>query len=181
MQKLLVSSIVIVAASFSTSAMALDISVKKTVVIEYDREDVEVGTLRCDPPQYRADEEGEILGYPTEWCEYICKWKNAAELPLTANLYLWEKQKSGHYDCRENSKESIATYVINSPNQVSKGFDYNNQKKTIRALSAAATGAGDIYGTVSFRGLGYTNYGIHIADGEAEEPEEPEEEEEGEE
>ncbi|WP_437665049.1 hypothetical protein [Sorangium sp. So ce1182] len=176
MNKSLVSSLVVAAAAtLSTSAMAFVFDVEKTVEIEYDREDpVDVGTLHCEYPQYFADE--TIFGHRTEWCQYVCKWINGAELATTTNFYLWEKMKSGFYDCEENSKEPFGTFMTVSPRRQSKGFDFNNHKQKVDAYAAGQTPDGIIYGTISFKGFNFVNYGLTITDDErAEEPEEPEE------
>lgn len=163
MKSTVISSLVILAASMlSTNAMALMIGVDKGVTIEYDGEDpVDVGTLHCEFPQYFEDDQD---GFRTEWCQYLCKWINAADLPKTTTLYLWERMTSGKYDCEDNAKKSFTTNISINPDRVSKGFSFNQDLQKMVTLSGGQSPQGVIYASVVFEGFNYTAYGLTITD-----------------
>jgi len=145
----------------AASAAAFDINKDHKVTISYDDVEVKTGILRCEPPEYVEEIDH---GHPASFCQYICRWTNANQVPLTTNTYLLERMTSGHYDCEDNSQRGFITSVISPGSRLNRGFDHHNTKRRILALTAGEDRDGKVTGTVVFENLNYVPYAINITD-----------------
>jgi hypothetical protein len=150
-KKALISSLALVAAvGVSGSAMALNVEAERNITIFYGGQPVEVGRLVCDQGQYVDEYDA---AYPYEACRFLCKWVNASYLPSSTNLYIDEIIVPGFADCEENSLYPVPTNIVLAPGFVSKGFDRNNNKREIAALTQSEFGD-NTAGTIAFYGGG---------------------------
>ncbi|WP_437941781.1 hypothetical protein [Sorangium sp. So ce341] len=185
MKKSILSSLVVVAAAtLSVSAMALDIDKGKNtwaVSVDIGGELADAGTMRCDFPW--PDYSEDAFGYPATFCAYDCDLRREGDWLDITNIFLWEKHTSGHKDCDKNAKEAFLTRLVNDPDRRSNIF-VRWDKKKIGVLAVGESTENDLYGTLTLREHGYSNYGVQFisegADGgDDHEDDEEDDEEEG--
>ncbi|WP_437947745.1 hypothetical protein WME98_44655 [Sorangium sp. So ce296] len=187
MQKLLVSSLVLVAATLSASAMALDIKNNDFEVrLDVGGRLIDGGTMACDSfwTEYRDD----VTGYPADFCAYECTLRFDWGWLERTNVNLLELATRGHKDCDKNRKEGFLTNVFNDPERDSK-LIVKKDKKKIRTMVLGESRDNNMYGTVVFKEHSYYPTGIeftavpagddHYDDEGGEDPPEGEEPEEG--
>ncbi|WP_438001624.1 hypothetical protein WMF26_19880 [Sorangium sp. So ce185] len=156
MKKSILSSLVVfAAATFSAGAMAH--TLEWDVKISGGYEISEANRLKCDPSVYIEDEEGEYLGFPVEFCARACKVVFEGDIPGSTNFFLLQKLNSGNYDCRDLDREPNVGYIANDRNKRSNLF-YRNAKKRVQVLAGAMDREGNLWGSISFKGLDNVNY-----------------------
>ncbi|WP_437580805.1 hypothetical protein [Sorangium sp. So ce887] len=160
MQKMLVSSLVLVAATLSASAMALDIKNNKfDVKLDVGGDLIDGGTLKCDSfwTEYRED----VTGYPADFCAYECTLRFDWGWLERTNVNLLELATRGHKDCDKNRKEGFLTNVFNDPEKDSK-LIVKKDKKKVKALVLGESRDSNMYGTVVFKEHSYYPTGIEF-------------------
>ncbi|WP_437971274.1 hypothetical protein WMF04_19125 [Sorangium sp. So ce260] len=162
MKKSILSSLVVVAAAtLSASSMAhtieWDVSIDTGVGLIS-----EANTLKCDPSFYVEDTEGVYLGFPVEFCVRACKVVFEGDVPGSSNFFLLQKLNSGNYDCRDLDKKPNVGFVTNDRTKRSHLF-FRNAKKRVHVFAGGMDDEGNMWGSCSFKGLDYVNYGCDFA------------------
>ncbi|AGP36640.1 hypothetical protein BE04_48150 [Sorangium cellulosum] len=172
MKKSLISFVVLAAATFSTSAMAVKANTDFTLEIDYAFGVSDANSVRCDPSFLIEDD--EVLGYPAQFCAHSCKATFEGDLLDSTNVWLWQKMTTGNYDCEELDKDPIVTLVINDPERITKIF-FKNEKRKVNKFVGGQDAQGNVWGVCSFKGLGYVNYSCNLLIDDGDDHEYPEE------
>ncbi|WP_438010825.1 hypothetical protein WME89_20500 [Sorangium sp. So ce321] len=159
MKKSLISFVVLAAATFSASAMAIEANKDFRLEIDYYFGVSDVNTVKCDPSFLVEDD--EALGYPAQFCAHACKATFEGDLLDSTSVFLWQKMTTGNYDCEELDKEPTGTLVINAPDKITKFF-FKNEKRKVNKFIGNQDPDGNVWGVCSFKGLGYVNYGCDL-------------------
>ncbi|XXX81600.1 hypothetical protein WMF30_22855 [Sorangium sp. So ce134] len=175
MKKSLISLVVLASATLSTGAMAIDIAQELNVEIDTGFAISAANTLKCDPSFRRDDEDGEILGFPAEFCVRACKVKFESDIPDSTNFFLMEKMTTGNFDCEKFDKNPVVTFVTIEPDKVSKLF-FKSEKRKLNEFVGGEDRDGNLWGACSFKGLEFVNYSCSFLAGEVDEGEEVPEE-----
>lgn len=156
MKKSILSSLVVVAAA-TLSASATAHTLEWGVTIRGGYEISEANTLKCDPSVYIEDTEGTHLGYPVEFCARACKVVFEGDIPGSTNFWMMQKLRSGNYDCEDLDERPNVGYVTNDRSKRSHLY-FRNAKKRVHVLAASMDDEGNIWGSVTFKGLDNVNY-----------------------
>ncbi|WP_437563328.1 hypothetical protein [Sorangium sp. So ce542] len=159
MKKSLISFVVLAAATFSASAMAVQANTDFTLEIDYAFGVSDVNTVRCDPSF--LIENDEVLGYPAQFCAHSCKATFEGDVLDSTNVWLWQKMTTGNYDCEKNDEQPLVTLVINDPERISKIF-FKSQKRKVNLFAGGQDNRGNVWGVCNFNGLGYVNYSCNL-------------------
>ncbi len=155
MQKMLVPSLFLVAATLSASAMAAKIQEFEVKIDTGYDEISDANELRCDDPFFKYDDEGKYLGYPVEFCASACRVKFKGDVRESANFYLLQKLTSGNYDCKKIDEKP--TFVANDRDKKSKLF-FKNKVRTVKVFAGGSDFDGNLFGACSFKDLDYIDY-----------------------
>lgn len=139
---------VVAIAAVPSIATALDTSRTYRVTLSTASSEVDVGTIRFD---LDGLVESTVISsqYGTA-CRYFGRWTNNADLPSRTNLFVDELTQPGYRDCDENAQDFFDTVIINSPDEVSRGFDRRQQRQRITALLLNQRENGRISGVIQF-------------------------------
>jgi hypothetical protein len=100
------------------------------------------------------DQDVEISSPDADACRYFVKWENDATIKSQARLQVDEFQAVGFEDCEYNAENNFHTFMqLAGCPTTHKGFDKNQQKKTVNFLVLGADGEdGELNGIIQLNG-----------------------------
>ena len=135
------------------SAMAIETQIGYDISIAIHGRGQSVGQLVFQTSEVTEDgSDASDLGFDGDLdaCTYWVKWTNDADLPSRANLTMQELSTVGYADCDENAEENFDTLLFADTSEMNKGFNRQQQKRTINAFVLGECEEGLSAGVIQF-------------------------------